>query len=95
MDTTKMASRLLSLHSNSCGVSGKDFWAGVKYVPEFSYEFDEKLGETVFNQAFHDLMLRIGIVDSTQSPEERGALGQALVIPTKELMKYCEETGKQ
>ena len=90
--TTQRADELIKRHSELCNGSIEKFLSGVMYVPEYSYELVE--GETVFNQDFHDLMLRLGIIDSLQSPEQRAALGQAYIIPTKELLKYCTKKHK-
>lgn len=89
---TQKADEMLSRHTILCGGSMEKFLSGIKYIEEYSYE--EEDGETVFNQAFHDLMLRLGIVDSSQSPEQRGALGQAYIIPTREMLKYCTKSTK-
>lgn len=86
------ARELLDQHSNLCAVERKDFYAGVKYVPEFAYEYDEQAKNTVFNQPFHELVLRIGVIDSTQDPEERFEVGQAYIIDTKTLKSYAMMT---
>ncbi len=90
LSITLKTRELLIQHSNLCAVNGKDFHAGVRYVPEFSYEYDEDAGETVFNQPFHELVLRIGVIDSTQNPEEKAEVGQAYIIPTKVLQEYAK-----
>lgn len=86
------AKELLDQHSNLCAVERKDFYAGVKYVPECSYEYDEEAGDTVFNQPFHELVLRIGVIDSSQDLEERFEVGQAYIIDTKTLSNYAMMT---
>ena len=89
---TQKADELISRHAKMCNGSKEKFLSGIYYLAEYSYEMEA--GETVFNQEFHDLMLRLGIVDSLQSPEQRGALGQAYIIPTREMLKYCTKTHK-
>jgi hypothetical protein len=89
---TQKADELLARHAILCNGSMEKFLSGIRYLTEYSY--DKEGEETVFNQEFHDLMLRLGIVDSLQSPEQRGALGQAYIIPTREMLKYCTKTPK-
>ena len=89
---TQKADEMLSRHTILCGASMEKFLSGIKYLSEYSYDTEGE--ETLFNQEFHDLMLRLGIVDSSQSPEQRGALGQAYIIPTREMLKYCTKTQK-
>lgn len=89
MTITERADDLMKAHSSICSSQKLDFHRGVVITPEECYEFDEKSSETVFNQPFFELVLKIGVIDSEQTPEERAQLGQRYIIPVKSLSEYC------
>ena len=71
-----MKTSILNMHNFMCNRKGVNpQTTPMKIVPEMFYGDDSK-----FNQPLYDKVINVAIMDRTQSPEERGALGQRYLI---------------